>query len=266
MSKAIFEKEAAGTNFCVNYVWLCPREPAHPDYATRLPLHYFERVYSNASAYPEAKVNIWIDPKQLTISDRFFLDSHRYIFEAGRINIQSLRDITEYRDYPGFDPDSDIALYAKADFARILVLSHLTKTEPDTAVVYADLDCEDIKLNDERVNDTLDEFGFVFGKAAGNNACNGYIALKGEKGHDILENYFLPRTTRAFQKNLINHYGAFSKAINSYRNKNHPEITRGRWGIVELPLMRTTMPYNHNVYDGVCPSRQPRVPGSKDLV
>jgi len=266
-SEANNAANAAETTF-VNYIWLSPRdrEKSRADVATHLPLHYFERVYANAEKYPDAKFSLWLDYKQIGGEDRFMLDSHRYIFNCENIAIRNLREISTYNQKPGFDPDSNIALYAKADFARILVLAHLLGQNRKSTAIYADLDCEDIKIKDEAVRASLEEFGFALGHAGRNRVCNGYIALHGEKGLDFLTSYVLPRTDIAFQKNLTNHYGAFTKAVGHYRRENYPDLPRRHWGLVHLPLMRTTMPYDENMYEGVCPPRPARIPHNRDFV
>jgi hypothetical protein len=67
----------------------------------------------------------------------------------------------------------------------------------------------------------------------------------------------------AFQKNLINHFGAFSASINDFRKTVGTKV---RLGVVELPFMRTAMPYDESVYAKVSPQSPTRIPGSRDLV
>jgi hypothetical protein len=88
----------------VNYVWLCPRGPREtfPSHATRLTLHNFERIYSNAERYPDAQFNLWLDFEHLTIRDRFFMDSHRYAFGATNVEI---RNAVEILWQPVCDPE-----------------------------------------------------------------------------------------------------------------------------------------------------------------
>lgn len=252
----------------VNYIWLNPRDSRKSlaDCATRLPLHYLERMYENAATYSDANFYLWLDFDQLSYADHFFLDSHRYIFDAERIKIRNLRDIPEYNDYPGFEKDSNIALYARADFARVLVLNHMLQHHIDDTIIYADLDCSDIKLTDNAFKECLEKYGLALGYAGKNRACNGYIALQGERGICFMNEHLLPRTEIAFQKNLVNHFGAFSKAVTAYRNKYFPDVKRAELGVVELPFMRTLMPYDEQTYEGVCPARGTRTPFSKELV
>lgn len=266
MLDEIFTDINSAKGFSVNYIWLCPRDEEPEDCETKLPLHYFERVYDNAKRYPEATINVWLDFKHLNAFDRFYLDSHRYFFDALNINLCDLRDIPDYKNSPGFDKDSNIAIYARADFARVLVLRSEMQKEENKYVVYSDLDCEDVKLQDGKVRECLDDYGFVFGHAGKNRSCNGFIGLAVQKAENFMESYLFPRTLKAFQKNLTNHFGAFAKAVGGYRNKYFPGVNRGIWGLVELPFMRTQMPYNPDIYEGVCAPRPTRVPGSKELV
>ncbi len=81
-----------------------------------------------------------------------------------------------------------------------------------------------------------------------------------------MKEFLLPETQKAFQKNLVNHFGAFSKAIKGFVKKYYPDLSRSHLGEVELPLMRRRMPYNEDMYEGVCATKEARVPGSKELV
>ena len=263
-----FNQESLGTACTVNYLWLCARGPLNtfPDYATRLPLHYFERAYANAKQYPEAEFNFWFDSNQLTFRDGFFLDSHRHAFEANNIQIRDLQSIAEYREMPGFAADTNIALYARADCARILVLNHLLQTQPDNRAVYSDLDCEDVAIRNADIAEIIDEHGFVCGRSGGHHICNGYIAVQGDKGRSFMTEYLLPRTVTSFQKNLVNHFGAFMDAVRTYRNAHCPELKYAELGRVELPLMRTVMHYDSAIYGRVCPQTPPRVPASREYV
>lgn len=254
--------------WCVNYVWICPRESSRKDrdHATRLPLHAFERIYENVRKYPEASFNLWLDFRQLSLSDRFFLDSHRYLFNEGDLSVRNLREIPEYAKSPGFDVDSDIALYARADCARVLVLNHLLKGADDMAVVYSDLDCQDVGLSSPRLVSTVQEYGLAYGHSGRHGVVNGFIALQGDKGRAFMQDYLLSRTMTDFFKNKVNHFGAFIKAVRKYRGQNYPECRLSHWGVVSLPPMRTQVPYNENRYEGVCPSGKARVPGNLEFV
>ncbi len=256
---------ASETPQCVvNYIWLCPKSPyeTFPHYATRLPLHNFERVYSNASRYPQAKFNLWLDFRQLTARDSFFLVSHMHAFGMGEIQVRNLCEIPAYKDRAGFEPDTDIALYARADFARVIVLNHLMD-QPDKTAIYSDMDCEDISLSSNKLNDALDEYGLAYGRSGNHLVCNGYIALRGYRGMDFLQACLFPRTDVAFQKNRVNHFGAFSQAIDDVRTRHG---FKTRLGVVDLPLMRTSIPYDESVYGRVSPISPIRVPGSLELV
>jgi hypothetical protein len=81
-----------------------------------------------------------------------------------------------------------------------------------------------------------------------------------------MDNYLLPRTSIAFQKNLVNHFGAFIIALKAFRSENYPDLKHSTLGVVELPRMRMVMPYNETMYETVCIPKKARVPGSRDLV
>lgn len=263
-----FDTSSPAAKPIVNYAWLCPRDTraTRADYGTRLPLHYMTRLYENTARYPEAVYNLWLDFDQIAPNDRFFLQSHQYLFDTPNITLRNLRDIPAYSGYPGFDRDSNIALYARADFARVLVLDHIQRNHPESIAIYSDLDCEDIMIEDKLVNTTLTKCGTIFGHSGRSIACNGYIALCGDQGRTFMKDYLLPKTEAAFQKNLVNHFGAFSKAITEYRDKYHPSVRREQLGLVPMPPMRSLMPYDADMYEGACPIRDTRVPYSKDLV
>lgn len=269
MLDACFEDTSEPLQYSVNYVFICPRTPGKYDgRVTRLPLHCFERMYENAARYPDAEFNLWLDFRQLKPIDHFFLASHRYFFRDRAINICDLRTIPEYDGSPGFDIDSNIALYARADCARILVLNYLSKSTDDTqkTMLYSDLDCEDIKIGDAKVEDLLEAYGMIYGRSGRQMLCNGFIAIRGERGRDFLTNFLLPSAVMAFQKNRVNHFGAFAEAVTKFRNRYFPGVTRSTWGVVELPLMRTKMEYNEDIYGGICSPLTTRAPGDRDLV
>ena len=252
----------------VNYIWLCPRAKCttHQDFATRLPLHYFDRIYKNAALYPQEEFNLWLDFRQLKITDRFFLDSHRYLFDRAGIHIRDLNEVSEYAVQHGFAPDTNIALYARADYARVLVLNHLLRDDPDQIAIYSDLDCEDVALYDTKLEDTLDRFGVACGRSGRSKVANGYIALYGEDGLNFMDNFLLDRTSEAFQKNNVNHYGAFMKALRKFRHTHHDTATLSEFGAIELPPMRTLIPYDEDKYGEICPEGQARVPSTLNYV
>lgn len=269
MAKGDFDRCSTPGNCSVNYVWICPKEDARAqdEAVTRIPLHYFERMYENAARYPEADFNLWLDFEQLGTVDRFFVASHRYLFDASGIEIRDLRTIPEYLQNSGFDPDSGRTLYAKADYARILVLNRLLRGGHDKEIIYSDLDCEDVRIRAPEVREKLDGAGMAFGyTGADQRVCNGYIGLKGAKARVFMADFLLPQTTVAFERNLVNHFGAFSRAIKGFRDKYFPGVSRTIWGVVELPVMRSLMPYDAGKYEGVCSPRKASVPYSKELV
>ncbi len=263
------DKQIKLSTYSVNYLWLCAREaPSQQFFATKIPLHYLKRMYANAKFYPQAEFNLWLDFGQLALRERFFLDSHRFAFNSDCIRIRDLRSIPEYRDLPGFASDTNIALYARADCARILVLNHLLLTEQDKlrTIIYSDLDCENVDLDNAKATEALNTHGFVYGKSGRNNICNGYVGIKGEKGKLFMKDYLLPKTLTSFQKNLVNHFGAFIDAVRHYRNTQCPELKYRDLGLIELPLMRSVMPYNTEIYGNVCPPIAARIPGSIEYV
>lgn len=265
MNQKISNLSASEAECSVNYIWLCRKEcrSDSPYYPTRLPLHNFERMYENAEKYPFAEFNLWLDFRQLTPTDHFFLSSHRHAFDAHNIQVRNLCDVVMYKQLAGFDPDTNIALYARADCARVLVLDQLLKERPNLRAVYSDLDCQDVCLSDPLVTEALNQYGLVYGHSGGHPICNGYIALFGSRGVGFMGSNLMPITLKAFQKNLVNHFGAFSEATKNFR-KSYPE--KIRLGLVSLPLMRTTMPYDPSTYGRVCPNPGLRVPGSCDIV
>lgn len=268
MMEQTFKNAAEYQGCSVNYVWICPRAASKHAVgcATQLPLHYFERIYENAGKYPDTEFNLWLDFRQLSISDRFFLDSHRYFFDMAEISIHDLREVKEYAESPGFDIDTNIALYARADYARILVLDHLLQKDSKTPAIYADIDCEDVKAEDPTLRETVEEYGLAYGRSGRHNIANGFIALQGEKGQNLMTHYLLPNTKTDFQKNKVNHFGAFARSVRKYRQENYPDLRLNTWSVVDLPLMRTLIPYNADRYKTVCPSGKSRIPGSLDFI
>lgn len=263
----MFSSHSEKPRLSVNYIWLCAKGPQQtfPDYATRLPLHNFERMYDNAKRYPLAEFNFWLDYRQLTFTDRFFLDSHRYQFEAHHIRVRNLCEIPAYAENEGFAPDTNIALYARADYARILVLKFLHQSHPEGTTIYSDMDCEDVLIHSHHTQSTLQQHGIAYG-AWDNRICNGFIGIHGVLGLNFLKDYLLPETEKASQKKLTNYFGAFAAAVNKFRKDVFPDLSLTQLGIVKLPPMRTSMPYKPGIYARVSPEFPTDIPESRDYV
>jgi len=178
----------------VNYVWIndTPFTPDINDQDSLLcgvPLHYIDRVITNATRYPDAKFNIWFDFEFLDETSRLFIDSAVYFSRCKNIIIRNLRDIHLYAnqdifattaayEHPsGYFGKQPHCIYARADLARVIVLKHLTDLNPYTPVFYCDFDVENISIENERVTSKLDEHGMVFGNTEDDAIENGYMAF-----------------------------------------------------------------------------------------
>lgn len=251
----------------VNYIWLCAKRPEQPNqsYATQLPLHNFKRMYANAERYSGTEFNLWLDFRQLTLSDHFFLDSQRHFLNVHNIEIRNLCEIPDYKTDKGFEPDTNTTIYARADYARVLVLSFLHQLRPERTSIYSDLDCEDIMIADSRVQDTLEQYGIAYG-IWNDRICNGFIGVKGPTGLQFLTDYLLPKTKMAFQRNRVNHFGAFAEAVKAFRRSTCPDQRLTSLGVVDLPRMHTEMPYDRGIYHKVCPEHSSPRPLTRNYV
>lgn len=122
-----------------------------------IPLDNIRRAIDNANKYPGADFNIWIDHDFLDDSTLFWLDSVLYAEgKNSNVTFHNLRDIPDYANNSFFDSEQTYnsryhitSVYGRADYARILVLDHCMKTEPNRdRIYYSDMDSTDIRLNE----------------------------------------------------------------------------------------------------------------------
>tara|TARA_R110002126_G_scaffold13118_3_gene56541 strand:- start:57773 stop:58594 length:822 start_codon:yes stop_codon:yes gene_type:complete len=187
----------------VNYVWINDQkqEPNEGGAACSMPLKLLDRVFNNANKYPDAQYNIWVDRDLMDPLSHFFIVSHAYLASANNVKFRSLRDVAKINEYDDiFGEKKPKHIWARVDLARILVLEHQLKENPDPLrlQLYSDFDVKDLKLRCKHMKNTLNRHGMFFGRTLGVSAMleNGYMCF-GQNGRDFLEGKLLPKTMEA---------------------------------------------------------------------
>lgn len=148
------ENKGLRSDRMLNYVWidktLAP-EPKGDEPLSSVPLHYFDKAFTNARRYPDTQVNIWMDYDLLNLTSRFFVESHVYMEAPENVVLRNLRDIPRYANNPLFDrhkSQKDFAsIWSRVDLARFLAIEYcLSQSDIDEAF-YADFDMEDVDLD-----------------------------------------------------------------------------------------------------------------------
>lgn len=175
----------------VNYVWINERKfkPDLDDKSSPLcgvPLHYIDRAIHNAKRYPEVKFNIWVDWRFLDQSSKFFLESHVYFANCSNISVRDLTDIPSYAIECDFAPNVEKDIWAKVDYARLLVLEYMLNKNPDAQIFYSDFDINDIFANKNEIGYSLKNFGLVLAYVEGYGYENSAIGFS-VKGGEVLK-------------------------------------------------------------------------------
>lgn len=188
-----YDTKDASQRPLVNYVWITSRKPTPSPYNKEcaVELANIESAVSNANRHPEADFQLWLDKKVLDDYSLFCID----YFLHGRtfyknIKIADLQTIPDYANDPFFTPleptDPGYAVeafcrvgprnvYARADYARILVLDHCLITQPERPqIIYSDIDCPSLRLTE--VSDRIRRHGIAI-NGLGGGISNGYIGL-----------------------------------------------------------------------------------------
>lgn len=143
----------------INYVWVNMVKAGKHDGAPEcgIDLKNIERAVNNANRYPDADFKIWIDRDFQNDSTLFWLNSFLYAgAQHDNVELCDLRDIPDYADNRFFDNEQSYnwryhvtSVHARADYARILVLDHCMNQDTERQrILYADMDCEDLRLDD----------------------------------------------------------------------------------------------------------------------
>ena len=146
-----FDRPAGGLDVLVNYVWL-NAEPDVPDRVAEssVPLRYLDEAYANARRYPAVRFKIWFDESMLDARTRRCVGDHRQRRAPANIAFSDLNQIPAFRAEPIFADAARTDIWARVDYARLLVLDHALASEPETYVVYADFDIPRLHLRAAR--------------------------------------------------------------------------------------------------------------------
>ncbi len=144
------QTERLGRHVVVNYLWITQKRSEYePVPLCSMPLESLHRAIENANRYPNAFFSLWLDPKTLDDSSRFFVTSYIYAHAQHRnLNIQNLRDIPAYAENPIFNPDKNHDIWARCDLARYLVLAHVLTMPMTDYAIYSDLDMKDVCVDE----------------------------------------------------------------------------------------------------------------------
>ena len=138
-------------NQIVNYVWInkvkFPQDnTGDSNKLCGVPLHYLDKTIHNAKRYPHAQFNIWIDWRYLDQSSRFWVDSYIYSQNCSNINACDLVNIPSYSCEDNFSPNRGKDIWARVDYARLLVLQHVLNHNRWSQVFYRDFDANDVEI------------------------------------------------------------------------------------------------------------------------
>lgn len=240
-----FSKDATKpslSGMSLNYVWINREKfkPAAEGALCGVPLHVLDKAIQNAAAYPDVKVNLWLDGDLLDEASIAMVASHLYIQGAHTIRLRNIRDIKDIRAHRALmDPERAIPrapnalfhdeqagrhgnIWGRVDLARLLAVRQALR-EGDTYAFYADFDIEDVSLNNPRLHRILDRHDMVFGTTSfdtpifensyfgfGRFAMAGYTldrmiagtACMVDKGHNGYDPYYQGILNYTYGKNL----------------------------------------------------------------
>ena len=210
----------------LNYVWI-NKHPfeSRDNELCGVPLKYLDRAIANANRYPHTKVNIWLDFDLLDASSLFFVASHSYLFGDNSLNItiRNLHEIPKYRKDQVFQPKGEelTDIWARVDYARLLVLRHVLKHDDVTDAFYSDFDVKDTNIQCDHVKACMNKYGLIFGGVKNGQRENGFLGFRSDEPTDFLER--LIKTTRKMAKQGDDGFGVYSNAIRRWE-----KITRAQ--------------------------------------
>ena len=200
----------------VNYVWINERPFPSPNTEDEeklcgVPLHYIDRALHNAKRYPHAEFNIWIDMRFVDSSTKFWLESYIYSSNTQNVKIRDLCDIEEYNTEFDFEESSDMDIWARVDYARLLVLKNQLEAMPWCQVFYSDFDANDVEILSKHIQKQLNIHGLVIATTECNHIENSFFGFNeyglnhlkeieaktfwafcnGDDGYDALKSFLL---------------------------------------------------------------------------
>ena len=211
-----------GKNCLINYVWINKEMDSGDRKAMcSVSFKHIDCAYKNARKYPDARVKIWIDYRFLDERSKECLQNHHDMFAPKNVEFCDLNDIESYRENETFKPGTTKDIWGRVDLARLIVLDHVLKNEPEPHVFYADFDVPDMKIEDARR--LMDTHGLALGTTGAEHGPLGRILLS---DHDLLENgYFAFKKSEngaGFLKDLLaktfERYGQDPNGYYAFRN------------------------------------------------
>lgn len=218
----------SGKDCLVNYVWINrDRDSSERKPSCSVSFKHLDCAYENARNYADARVKIWIDYRFLDERSRASLQTHYERFAPDNVELCDLNDIPDYTNDDMFKPGTTTGLWLRVDLARLLVLDHALKQEPENHVIYADFDVPDVKVNTAKK--VMKKHGLALGstgaskwplgrvfKGAFSMLENGYFAFKKDpKGQQFLKNLLLTSFDRA-REGCGDGFGAFNRVVEEW--------------------------------------------------
>lgn len=221
-----------GKDCLINYVWI-NEAPDTPDRnaACTVSFKHIDCAHENAQRYPDARIKIWIDFKFLDDRSVACLHKHHSHFAPANVELCDLNDIPQYRkDEEIFGRNTKKFIWARVDTARLIVLKHVLKTEPEPYTIYADFDVKDAKVG--KAKKVLDKHGLAVGTTGAYRSLS-HILIDFIPG--IIENgYFAIKKGRDGRKFL--HTLLARTFANATRNQNgYSQLSRltAEWGLIK---------------------------------
>ena len=187
----------------INYVWINEEKTdvADREVTSAINHTYIDVALENAKANPDANLNIWVDFKLLDPTSEFFLTSHLYLMGTSNVTLRNIRVLPDYDNDPIFDTSNPKDIWARVDYARVLVLKEsLSEAEPDDLVIYSDFDAEDLALKDSELKRTLQFHDMAFA-ATIDGLENGFMAFKKTETNVALVHTLAQDSKKAAQAN-----------------------------------------------------------------
>jgi|GEM_PF-1117546 len=200
----------------VNYVWI-NNAAFVPDPENGkicgVPLVWLDNAAENAKKYKEAEFKVWLD--YLLLDKNSLKMAVDHINGIDNLRVYDLKDaIGEYLNDPIFYEPKDI--WARVDFAKILVCKHCFENTDAERVFFSDFDIEDIMLDRDVIHNSLDGAGVFFGATLEDgNVENSFLAFQKGAGEEFINEYLLPATHNDASFNL-NGYVALQDSLNRW--------------------------------------------------
>lgn len=206
----------------LNYVWINKKPfDSRENELCGVPLKYLDKAIENANRYPDAQVNIWLDFNLLDASSLFFVSSHGYIFadKPSNIAFRNLHEIRSYTRNPIFNPERDRFqnVWARVDYARLLVLRHVLADDRVRDAFYSDFDVDDVKIENNHLVQCMEKFGLIFGAHKRGGRENGFLGIRANEPTGFLQK--LIKDTLKMARDGEDGFGVYTCAVYDWERK-----------------------------------------------